>query len=111
MDSAPEFAGALRATEGETRRLLWRVGAYEVDASFVARPGGADLLAQVVPGGDDPETTVTGVVAVVGARGVRTSAPIEPEGRFTIRGLAPGVYTIEGSIGATRFVLPPVHVE
>lgn len=110
-DQPGEFAAAMRGANGETRRLLWRVGEYEVDASLVARTAGTDLLAQIVPGGDDPDAEVTGTVAARSERGVRTSARVQRDGRFTFRGLAPGVYTLEGRVDAFRFVLPPLHIE
>jgi hypothetical protein len=110
-DQPGEFVAAMRGTSGETRRLLWRVGDYEVDASLVARASGTDLLAQIVPGGDDPDAEVTGVVAARSERGVRTSAPVQRDGRFTFRGLVPGLYTLEGRVDAVRFVLPPIHIE
>lgn len=111
LDEPSEFAVSVRSAPGETRRLLWRVGDYEVDASLVARASGADLLAQVVPGGDDPGARVSGNVAARTERGVRARASIEPDGRFTFRGLAPGLYTIEGRVDALRFVLPPIDVQ
>jgi hypothetical protein len=105
-------AGAtLRDAAAEMRRLLWRVGEYEVDASLVSHAGRTDVLAQVVPGGDDPDARVSGFVALRGERGVRVRAPIAPDGRFTFRALASGVYTIEGRVDSLRFVLPPLHVE
>ncbi len=113
LDSIGEFAepaASLRADASEVRRILWRVGEYEVDASVVGRPGGADLLGQMVPGGDDPAANVTGEVSVRGGRGVRARTKIESDGRFTLRGLLPGVYTIEGRADAMRFVLPPVYL-
>jgi hypothetical protein len=104
-------ATTLRDAAAEMRRLLWRVGEYEVDASLVSHAGRTDVLAQVVPGGDDPDARVSGFVALRGERGVRVRAPIAPDGRFTFRALASGVYTIEGRVDSLRFVLPPLHVE
>ena len=69
------------------------------------------VLAQIVPGGDDPDAEVTGTVAARSERGVKANATIERDGRFTFRGLAPGVWSLEGRVDALRFVLPPLHVE
>jgi hypothetical protein len=110
VDRSDEFVAALRAAPGETRRLLWRVGAYEVDASLVARDVGADVFAQILPDGDDPDATVAGVVSARRGGGTVAVAAIEPDGRFTFRGLARGVYSFEGRVDATRFVLPPLAV-
>lgn len=104
-------AVSLRDAAAETRRLLWRVGDYEVDASLVSHAGGTDVLAQVVPGGDDPDARVSGFVALRGERGVRARAAIAPDGRFTFRALVAGVYTLEGRVDSLSFVLPPLHVE
>ena len=111
LDRTDEFAAALRSAPGETRHLLWRVGDYEVDASLVARTGGIDVLAQIVPGGDDPDAVVVGTVAARDAGGVRARARVAADGRFTFRGLPAGVYTLEGRVDSFQFVLPPIRVE
>lgn len=111
LDRTDESAALLRAAAGETRRLLWTVGGYEVDASLVARAGGTDVLAQIVPGGDDPDARVAGEVAARRGDAVTARAAIAPDGRFTFRALARGLYTFEGRVDGMRFVLPPLHVE
>ena len=119
LDQRMELAAALRSAPGEARRLLWAFGRYELDASVVTGPAGADLLGQVVPPGDDPAAQVEGRVWAI-AHGARVAeAALAQDGRFTFRRMPRGACTIEGEIQGeidgnvegVRFRLPPLVVE
>jgi hypothetical protein len=106
--SAPAFA--LRAAPGDERRILWAMDHWEIDACLVTGVRGADLLGQIVPLDDERGGAVAG--ELLARRGSRTRREqLATDGRFTFRGLTPGVWTIEGRVDGTDFVLPPLVVE
>lgn len=124
-DFTADLGYAMRSGAATSRRLLWTVGEYELDAAVTPAGAGLDVLAQVVPLGSDAEHvpgdavsdgTLAGRVRAVRGRRAVAEASIESDGRFTFRGLKPGGYTFEGEIasagaasGAARpFVLPMV---
>jgi anti-sigma factor RsiW len=101
---------ALRAAPGDERRVLWAMDRWEIDACLVTGARGADLLGQVVPLDDAGGGAIAGELAArLGSLTRRQH--LADDGRFTFRDLAPGVWTIEGRIGATEFTLPPLVVE
>jgi hypothetical protein len=110
-DFTADLGYAMRSGAATSRRLLWTVGDYELDAAVTPAGAGLDVLAQVVPLGDSADALGGRVRAVRGRRAVAESA-IAPDGRFTFRGLRPGGYTFEGEIAAAgagrAFVLPMV---
>ena len=110
--TAPAFA--LRAAVGDERRLLWSADGWEIDACVVSGASGADLLGQILPCDDGTldgaeDVAVASVTARSGRR-VRHAA-LAPEGRFTLRELATGLWTIEARIGNVAVVLPAFVVE
>lgn len=120
-DFTADLGYAMRSGAAASRRLLWTVGEYELDAAVAPVGAGLDVLAQVVPAGDVPgDAVLAGRVRAVRGRRAVAEASIESDGRFTFRGLKPGGYTFEGEIacagassseapGAARpFVLPMV---
>lgn len=115
VDQRSDLALALRSPGDETRRLLWDVGGWDVDASVVLRGGRADLLAQVVPPGDEPSVRLGGEVRAVRGRRTVATSPVAPDGRFTFRGLPCGAWVFEGRVasplGDRAFVLPLVVLE
>ena len=104
-------AMALRAAPGDERRVLWAMDRWEIDACLVTGARGADLLGHVVPLDDGGGGGVIEgeLAARLGSRTRRER--LADDGRFTFRDLAPGVWTLEGRIGATEFALPPLVVE
>lgn len=106
--AAPAFA--MRAAPGDERRLLWAVGAWEIDACLKTGSRESDLLGQVVPYAEREDAEVEGeVVARCGRRTVQ--CPLGEDGRFSLRGLAPGVWTIAGMVNGFGFALTPLAVE
>jgi len=109
-DGLASPAMALRAAPGDERRMLWAMDHWEIDACLVTGARGADLLGQVVPLDDAGGDAIAGELAA--RLGSRTRKErLAEDGRFTFRDLGPGVWTIEGRIGATAFTLPPLVVE
>jgi hypothetical protein len=116
-DFTADLGYAMRSGAATSRRLLWTVGEFELDAAVTPSGAGLDVLAQVVPLGDAAgDDALAGRVRAVRGRRAVAEASIESDGRFTFRGLKPGGYTFEGEIacvgavsGAARpFVLPMV---
>jgi hypothetical protein len=105
---APAFA--MRAAEGDERRLLWTAGGWDIDACVTTGPRGANLLGQILPH-DDADTGP--VDARISARsGTKlVHARVGPDGRFAFRALAPGAWTLEGRAADTEFATPPFAVE
>jgi hypothetical protein len=97
-DTRPELATSLRAGADDTRRLLWDVGGWDVDASVVLYDGRADLLGQVLRAGDRPDAVLVGEVRAFRGRRAVAAVPIRADGRFTFRGLACGAYVFEGRV-------------
>jgi hypothetical protein len=107
---APAPAFAMRAAAGDERRLLWTVGAWEIDVCVTTGARGADVLGQVVPRDDAGAAAVDArISARCGTRLVRT--PVGADGRFALRGLAPGAWTLEGRVADTEFATTPFAVE
>ena len=111
LDQRTEMVAAVRHAPGDTRRLPWSLGDYEVDACVVSGPTTADLLGQILPPEDDPEATLRGHVTVYAGREEHSRVDLEADGRFTFRGLAPGAYVLEGRVDAVRFFLPTLVID
>ena len=107
---APAPAFAMRAAEGDERRLLWTVERWDVDVCITTGARGADVLGQVVPRDDAAAAPVDAQISArCGAKLVR--AQVGADGRFAFRGLAAGAWTLEGRVGDTEFATPPFVVE
>jgi hypothetical protein len=106
LDQRADLLMAVRSSGADVRRLLWTVGAWEVDASVVASGAGTDLLGQAVRAEETGDGAVTGEVRARRGRRVAATAPVAADGRFTFRGLAPGAWTLEGVLDGRAFVLP-----
>jgi hypothetical protein len=111
FDQRTAFAATLRSAPGDTRRMLWTFDEYELDACLVTVGTGHDLLGQVVALDDSPDGTVSGHVAVRLDVGGSTTVALEPDGRFTFRGLASGPCALAGVVGGRRFLLPVFHLD
>lgn len=108
LDQQCDLALAMRSDGADSRRLLWSLPGYEIDASLVAESGRCDVLGQIVPSGDEPGAAMSGEVRAVRGRRTIATAPVAPDGRFTFRGLPAGPQTFEGTVEGRAFVLPPV---
>jgi hypothetical protein len=106
--AAPAFA--MRSAPGDERRLLWAVGAWEIDACLKTGSRESDLLGQVVPYAEREDAAVEGEVVARCGRRTR-QCPLDEDGRFSLRGLAPGVWTIAGMVNGFGFALTPLAVE
>lgn len=105
---APEFA--MRAAEGDERRLLWTVDGWDVDVCITTGARGADVLGQIVPRDDAVAAHIDATIAArSGSKCVQ--ARVEESGRFALRALAPGAWTLEGRVGGTAFTTTPFVVE
>jgi hypothetical protein len=110
FDGAAAPAFALRAAPGDERRMLWTAGPWDIDACLLTGAAASDLLGQVVPHDEAAGAAATGALAARCGSKTRR-ARLDAEGRFAFRGLAPGVWTIEGRVGGTDLAVPPFVVE
>jgi len=107
---APSPAFAMRAAEGDERRLLWTAGGWDIDVCVTTGPRGADALGQILPRDEAHAAPVDArISARSGTRLVR--ARVGADGRFAFRALAPGAWTLEGRVADTEFATPPFAVE
>lgn len=110
LGGAPSPAFAMRAAEGDERRLLWTVGGWDVDVCVTTGARGADVLGQIVPRDEKDTLPIDADIAArSGAKLVR--ARVGADGRFALRSLAPGAWTLEGRVADTEFTTPPFAVE
>lgn len=110
LDQRMELVPALRSSPGSTRRTLWNVGRFELDACLVERAGDADLLGQVLPSDDEGAAGLTG--EVVAHRDGRTvaRAALDPDGRFEFLSIPHGTYALTGRVDGDEFLLSPLGV-
>ncbi len=111
LDQGAALAASVRAAPGDVRRMLWTFGEWELDASLIARNGGVDVVAQVLGPEDDPDAVLAGKVTAWTAGRTVAESPLRADGRFTLRGLRPGVYALRGSVDGTRFRIPELVVD
>jgi hypothetical protein len=100
---------ALRAAPGAERRLLWNVGGFDVDACIVTGERASDLLGQVVRE-DGEDAPLAGHVSAC-RRGASLRTALAADGRFVIRGIGAGTWTLVGRVGRLEFAVPPFVVE
>lgn len=108
FDHADELVGV--RSGAETRRLLWTLPDFDVDASLVQTDLGVDLLGQFLALDPASAVELEGHVQLRDEDGRTHRAEVEPDGRFTFRGLARGLHRPSGHVLGHEFVLTPVLV-
>ena len=108
----PALAG-MRLAETGDQQLLYRAGAYSIDAqiSFSGRPE-AHLIGQVLREGEYGFESVAGLSVTLTGRQVVCATVTNPVGEFTLPGIVPGEYelavaTSEGVILIPRLPVTP----
>lgn len=113
LDQRAAMAPALRAAQGEQRRLLFNVGPFELYCEVEPDGGSATLRGQFLTG-DAGAEPITGTVALEReGRGAARSAhgPLDDDLAFVFGGVTPGSYVLTGEIAGRPFCVPPFVVD
>lgn len=110
-DQRLEAVPALRSAVGSSRRMLWAVGAHELDLEIAAGPSGIDVRGQFLPADDDGTSRVEGSVTAWRDGRAVAAAALDDEGRFGIDGLPAGVYALTGEVAGRSFRAMPIVLD
>jgi hypothetical protein len=110
FDEGRELAGALRATPGTTRRILWNAGEHELFTTFAVGRSGWDLLGEVMPV-DDDDRELVGEIALLREGREVSRCTLDADGRFTFRSLVSGGYSMQGTVDDVSFEVPTFSLD
>jgi hypothetical protein len=110
FDQRTALAPAIRGGAGEGRRVLWNLGAHELDLEIVTGGAATTIRGQILPAADAGDAVVRGSLTLWRDGAPVATTALDPEGAFVFRNLRSGTYAFAGAVEGRSFRVMPVVV-